>query len=110
MFRLQNSKMPKHTKSSENKLSTAVESIGSKNDNVENGVLKTVVDEVDVPNENLPAVEITEVKKKNRLESEKCQWKVGQLGWAQVSTFPYWPCIITLDPTINQHTKLQSES
>ncbi|KAK0080937.1 hypothetical protein PV325_013077 [Microctonus aethiopoides] len=102
-----NSKMPKHTKSTENKLSTAVESIGNKNDNVENGVLKTVVDEVDVPNENLSAVEITEVKKKNRQESEKCQWKVGQLGWAQVSTFPYWPCIITLDPTINQHTKLQ---
>lgn len=26
------------------------------------------------------------------------RWVVGQLAWAHVSNYPYWPCIITMDP------------
>ncbi|XP_057325332.1 histone-lysine N-methyltransferase NSD2 isoform X2 [Microplitis mediator] len=32
-------------------------------------------------------------------------WKTGQLAWAQVSTFPYWPCIITMEPDSNRYVK-----
>lgn len=33
------------------------------------------------------------------------QWKTGQLAWAQVSTFPYWPCIITVEPDSTRYVK-----
>ncbi|XP_015183838.1 PREDICTED: histone-lysine N-methyltransferase NSD2 isoform X1 [Polistes dominula] len=26
-------------------------------------------------------------------------WNLGQLAWARVGNFPFWPCVVTLDPT-----------
>lgn len=28
----------------------------------------------------------------------KCQWSLGQLVWARIGGYPYWPGIVTLDP------------
>lgn len=29
----------------------------------------------------------------------KCPWSLGQVVWARIGGFPYWPGIVTLDPT-----------
>lgn len=28
----------------------------------------------------------------------KCEYQVGDLAWARMGTYPFWPCIITRDP------------
>lgn len=38
-------------------------------------------------------------------ESSECQFSVGQLAWALVGNYPYWPCVVTLDPTSQIHAK-----
>lgn len=37
---------------------------------------------------------------------------VGDLVWAKVSGYPWWPCMVTSDPEFNSHFKhkLKSES
>ncbi|EZA60650.1 putative histone-lysine N-methyltransferase NSD2 [Ooceraea biroi] len=37
----------------------------------------------------------------------ECHWKVGQLAWARVGNFPFWPCVVTLDPTTMTYHKLR---
>ncbi|KMQ92238.1 histone-lysine n-methyltransferase nsd2 [Lasius niger] len=37
----------------------------------------------------------------------ECQWVVGQLAWARVGNFPYWPCVVTLDPNSMIYHKLK---
>lgn len=39
-----------------------------------------------------------------------CSWVVGQLAWARVGNFPFWPCVITLDPVLKTYHKLKGES
>jgi hypothetical protein len=34
-----------------------------------------------------------------------CDWAVGDLAWAHVSGYPFWPCMITLDPHQRIFTK-----
>ncbi|KAJ9585197.1 hypothetical protein L9F63_003000, partial [Diploptera punctata] len=41
-------------------------------------------------NENIPA----------------CDWVVGDLAWARVSGYPFWPCMIALDPEKGIFTKI----
>lgn len=43
------------------------------------------------------------------LEQIKAQWPVGQVVWARMSNFPYWPSIITIDPTTKEHVLFQSK-
>lgn len=33
----------------------------------------------------------------------RVQFSVGDVIWAKVSGYPWWPCIITTDPEINMH-------
>ncbi|XP_011707268.1 PREDICTED: histone-lysine N-methyltransferase NSD2 isoform X2 [Wasmannia auropunctata] len=40
----------------------------------------------------------------------ECQWKVGQLAWARVGSFPFWPCMVTVDPTSRIYYKLRVTS
>lgn len=37
----------------------------------------------------------------------ECQWVVGQLAWARVGNFPFWPCVVTLDPNSMIYHKLK---
>jgi histone-lysine N-methyltransferase NSD2 len=34
-----------------------------------------------------------------------CDWVTGDLAWAHVSGYPFWPCMITLDPQQRIFTK-----
>ncbi|XP_044575684.1 histone-lysine N-methyltransferase NSD2 isoform X1 [Cotesia glomerata] len=55
--------------------------------------------------ETLEASEEILMKKSWWKKPDDTLWKPGQLAWAQVSTFPYWPCVITLDPDLNRFVK-----
>jgi hypothetical protein len=34
-----------------------------------------------------------------------CDWAIGDLAWARVAGYPFWPCMITLDPQQGIFTK-----
>ena len=36
---------------------------------------------------------------------EICPWSLGQIVWARMGKYPYWPSIITLDPISLQFIK-----
>lgn len=38
-----------------------------------------------------------------------CDWVIGDLAWARVSGYPFWPCIIVLDPEQRIFTKTTGE-
>lgn len=35
----------------------------------------------------------------------KCPYQVGDLAWARMGTFPFWPCIVTRDPYSDMFVK-----
>lgn len=39
----------------------------------------------------------------------ECPWMVGQLAWARVGNFPFWPCMVTVDPVSKIHYKLRGK-
>lgn len=39
----------------------------------------------------------------------ECPWTVGQLAWARVGNFPFWPCMVTVDPTARIYYKLRGK-
>jgi hypothetical protein len=38
-----------------------------------------------------------------------CDWVIGDLAWARVSGYPFWPCMIALDPQQRVFTKMTGE-
>ncbi|XP_003707627.2 nuclear receptor binding SET domain protein isoform X1 [Megachile rotundata] len=40
--------------------------------------------------------------------SVQCNWILGQLAWARVGNFPFWPCVITLDPVLMIYHRLKA--
>lgn len=43
------------------------------------------------------------------ISGKSIKWSVGQLTWAHISHYPYWPCIITLEPNTDIFTKKKSK-
>lgn len=41
--------------------------------------------------------------------SIQCEWILGQLAWARVGNFPFWPCVITLDPVLMTYYRLKGK-
>ncbi|XP_069488236.1 histone-lysine N-methyltransferase NSD2 isoform X2 [Ambystoma mexicanum] len=37
------------------------------------------------------------------------KYSVGDLVWAKVSGYPWWPCMVSTDPVLNGHTKLKGQ-
>ncbi|XP_015436181.1 PREDICTED: histone-lysine N-methyltransferase NSD2 isoform X1 [Dufourea novaeangliae] len=40
--------------------------------------------------------------------SIQCSWVLGELAWARVGNFPFWPCVITLDPILMMYHRLKA--
>lgn len=60
------------------------------------------LDETEAINNN----EDDEIKKEIQAESiDDKKWFVGQIAWAHISHYPYWPCIITLEPGTDVYSK-----
>ncbi|XP_058807272.1 histone-lysine N-methyltransferase NSD2-like [Phymastichus coffea] len=40
---------------------------------------------------------------------QSCEWEVDDLAWARMSIYPFWPCIVTYDPSsLMTYKKVQS--
>lgn len=57
---------------------------------------------------NDSGIEMSEEKVERNL-TLKCSWILGQLAWARGSSYPFWPCVVTLDPTTLLYFKVQSK-
>ncbi|KAF6084614.1 nuclear receptor binding SET domain protein 3 [Phyllostomus discolor] len=49
----------------------------------------------------LPSVPTTEV-------SAGVKFQVGDLVWSKVGTYPWWPCMVSSDPQLEVHTKINT--
>jgi len=39
----------------------------------------------------------------------ECPWIIGQLAWARVGNFPFWPCMVTIDPESRIYYKMRGK-
>ncbi|XP_068132273.1 histone-lysine N-methyltransferase NSD2 isoform X2 [Hyperolius riggenbachi] len=42
-------------------------------------------------------------------EEIPCKFSVGDLVWSKVSGYPWWPCMVTSDPVLHDHTKIKGQ-
>lgn len=40
---------------------------------------------------------------------QQVQFSVGDIVWAKVSGYPWWPCMITTDPELKLHFRQKSK-
>lgn len=44
----------------------------------------------------------------NDSQHNECSWDIGQLAWARMSIYPFWPCIVSEEPRVGgTHQKYQ---
>ncbi|XP_050681870.1 histone-lysine N-methyltransferase NSD2-like [Leptidea sinapis] len=61
--------------------------------------LSSVVKTLDFDGDKNKNVEKRPVKNSDLFDIEaSCQYQVGDLAWARMNTYPFWPCIITREP------------
>ncbi|XP_013922412.1 PREDICTED: histone-lysine N-methyltransferase NSD3-like [Thamnophis sirtalis] len=41
-------------------------------------------------------------------EASDCKFEVGDLVWSKVGTYPWWPCMVSRDPQLEVHTKINT--
>ncbi|XP_017756965.1 PREDICTED: histone-lysine N-methyltransferase NSD2 isoform X2 [Eufriesea mexicana] len=92
-----NSKMPKNRKYQH--------SPDSSNDSTDENNTANDMDDTSDSSINLSIME--EPTPKLVSSSIECNWLLGQLAWARVGNFPFWPCVITLDPVLMVYHKLK---
>jgi len=39
----------------------------------------------------------------------ECHWMLGQLAWARIGNYPFWPCMVTDDPTSRIYYKFKGK-
>ncbi|XP_018312439.1 histone-lysine N-methyltransferase NSD2 [Mycetomoellerius zeteki] len=72
----------------------SLEEINTDNiDETSNSSMLISIEEIPSPKINSPDIE--------------CSWIVGQLAWARVGNFPFWPCMITVDPESRIYYKVK---
>ncbi|XP_043520102.1 histone-lysine N-methyltransferase NSD2 isoform X2 [Frieseomelitta varia] len=89
-----NSKMPKNQNLS-----------NSSNDSIDENNTVNDMDDTSDSSTNLSIMEETAPKLVGT--SIQCNWILGQLAWARVGNFPFWPCVITLDPILMIYHRLR---
>ncbi|XP_011260373.1 histone-lysine N-methyltransferase NSD2 [Camponotus floridanus] len=96
---LQNLKSPK-TRKQQNLMNNSSESIDEIN----------IANAIDETNDSSTISNSTEENPSSKVSSPtiECQWVVGQLAWARVGNFPFWPCLVTLDPVSMIYCKLKA--
>ncbi|KAL0116161.1 hypothetical protein PUN28_011190 [Cardiocondyla obscurior] len=92
---------PKINRQLLNSSSNSVESIGDINidnniDEVSNlSTIENNVEKIPSPSTSVLGPDI------------ECSWKMGELAWARVGNFPFWPCMVTVDPASRIYYKLR---
>ncbi|XP_056397227.1 LOW QUALITY PROTEIN: histone-lysine N-methyltransferase NSD2 [Hyla sarda] len=51
----------------------------------------------------------SDVDTSNLQEHEEIKFSVGDLVWSKVSGYPWWPCMVTSDPVLHNHTKIKGQ-
>ncbi|XP_033313856.1 histone-lysine N-methyltransferase NSD2 isoform X2 [Bombus bifarius] len=93
-----NSKMPRNRKYQN--------SPDSSNDSTDENNTVNDMDDTSDSSTNLSIMEDTTPK---LVDSPiQCNWILGQLAWARVGNFPFWPCVITLDPVLMVYHRLKA--
>ncbi|XP_076171754.1 nuclear receptor binding SET domain protein isoform X2 [Ptiloglossa arizonensis] len=93
-----NSKMPKARKYQN--------SSDSSNESTDENNVTNDVDDTSDSSTSLSTME--EASPKMVGSSIQCNWILGQLAWARVGNFPFWPCVITLDPVLMMYHRLKA--
>ncbi|XP_053972341.1 histone-lysine N-methyltransferase NSD2 isoform X2 [Hylaeus anthracinus] len=93
-----NSKMPKAKKYQN--------SSDSSNESTDENIITNDVDDASDSSTSLSTMD--EASMKMVASSVQCNWILGQLAWARVGNFPFWPCVITLDPVLMTYNKLKA--
>ncbi|CAK9827707.1 Histone-lysine N-methyltransferase NSD2 [Anthophora retusa] len=93
-----NSKMPK-TRKYQHSPDSSIESADENN----------VTNDIDDTSDSSTSISMTEeIAPKLTGTSLQCNWILGQLAWARVGNFPFWPCVITLDPVLMVYHRLKA--
>lgn len=68
-----------------------------------------IANTIDETNDSSTISNSTEDNSSSKVSSPtiECHWVVGQLAWARVGNFPFWPCVVTLDPVSMIYHKLK---
>lgn len=68
-----------------------------------------IANTIDEANDSSTISNSTEENRSSKVSSPiiECQWVLGQLAWARVGNFPFWPCVVTLDPVSMIYHKLK---
>lgn len=93
------------------KISKALRSQGSINDDSESIDDNSVCNDGDDTNNSSNFMSPTEEASSSIMTkpSADCRWALGQLAWARVGNFPFWPCIVTFDPVSMTYYKRQGK-
>lgn len=83
--------MPKKRKSRNSSMNS--------NETVDGGNIVNDTDEVSDSFSSSNSTEENATSKIDNPAAQQCNWNLGQLAWARVGNFPFWPCVVTLDPT-----------
>ncbi|XP_066598630.1 histone-lysine N-methyltransferase NSD2 [Prorops nasuta] len=45
------------------------------------------------------------------VNDEECMdnWDIGQVAWARMGNYPFWPCIVTNDPVLQIHSRIKTK-
>ncbi|KAG5332861.1 NSD2 methyltransferase, partial [Acromyrmex heyeri] len=78
-----------------NNMDESLEEINTDNniDEGNNSSMLNIMEEIPSPNIDNPNIE--------------CPWIIGQLAWARVGNFPFWPCMVTIDPESRIYYKMR---
>ncbi|CAL7936216.1 unnamed protein product [Xylocopa violacea] len=75
------------------------------NDSIDENNITNDMDDTSDSSTSLSTMEETTPKLDG--SSVQCDWILGQLAWARVGNFPFWPCVITLDPILMVYHRLK---
>ncbi|XP_062870295.1 histone-lysine N-methyltransferase NSD3 isoform X2 [Trichomycterus rosablanca] len=70
---------------------------------------QTVVQEQQlVPSLKIPKLETKEYRVDTPSTPVCMEYQIGDLVWAKVGTFPWWPCMVSSDPQLKVHTRINT--
>ncbi|XP_039304708.1 histone-lysine N-methyltransferase NSD2 isoform X2 [Solenopsis invicta] len=77
---------------------------------IENIDENNITNNMDVVNDSFATLNSIEKIPSPKVISPKIEWTIGQLAWARVGNFPFWPCMITYEPTSGIYHKSKATS
>ncbi|XP_076238839.1 nuclear receptor binding SET domain protein [Calliopsis andreniformis] len=80
----------------------------SPDSSIESADENNVANDVDDTSDSSISLSTMEEATPRMINSTQCNWVLGQLAWARVGNFPFWPCVITPDPVLMTYHKMKA--